>query len=325
MSCIKQQLLHWKKNCQLCLDVRPSQEYLKRHIAPSTNIPFKELAYRLGELPPKPIPFALVTSTSSDFNDPYNFLKDRGWQPQYLFDTIATVGFWDKVQQLGCLSTGSRYPPWLLFRPHSLFLDYMSLIQSTLLSEQQKNKKENERINILDIGCGSGRDLTYILLNNPTWHGIGVDYLSGAYQRFQLMTQSVQDRIQFIYAKLLMDGTWKIKRKGDDDDDHDNGIITTTTTNTTFDMIITIRFFNRPLLSLLPTLFLKPGGLMVISHFIDHHDQQQQQYQFPKKEKRLYPGELNQFAQDMNLTILVDRLEWIEDGRPIHSMILQKK
>ncbi|KAI9300559.1 hypothetical protein BJ944DRAFT_272860, partial [Cunninghamella echinulata] len=312
MSCIKQQLLHWKKNCQLCLDVRPSQEYLKRHIAPSTNIPFKELAYRLGELPPKPIPFALVTSTSSNFNDAYDFLKARGWQPQYIFDTTAMVGFWDKVQQLGYLSTGARYPPWLLFRPHGLFLDHMPLIQSRLSSSQQqqqqknKNKKENDRINILDIGCGSGRDLTYVLLNNPTWHGIGVDYLPGAYQRFQSMTQSVQDRIQFVYAKLLMDGTWKTKEKGGDGDNNNNDNETIIPTNTAFDMIITIRFFNRPLLRLLPTLFLKPGGLMVISHFIDHQDQRQQPYYFPKKEKRLYPGELNQFARDLNLTILVD-------------------
>ncbi|CAO3615679.1 unnamed protein product [Cunninghamella blakesleeana] len=214
----------------------------------------------------------------------------------------------------------------------------MSMIQSLFSSSFQQEK---ENIHILDIGCGSGRDLTYLLLNNPTWYGVGIDYLPGAFQRFQTMTSSIhqkEKRVQFIYGKLLNDGTWNIK---ENHDQHDDLLLPI------YDMIITIRFFNRTLLPYLPTLFLKPGGLMVLSHFIDlpplwmkdkddkekikigddhdEHPHPHDYYYSPKKEKRLYPGELHQFAKDLDLTILVDRIEYIEDGRPVHSMILQKK
>lgn len=344
MPCLKKQLLQWKKKCQLCLDVRPTKEYLKQHLQPSTNIPFEELPYRLGELPPKQrFPFALLTSNHPTSSlEQQLFLKERGWQPHYIFEPFKYPSFWKEAQRLGCLTT--QVPlPWLLFRPHSLFLDYMSFIQSILSSQlYQKEKKDDNhdddahnKIKILDIGCGSGRDLTYLLLKNPSWYGVGMDYLPGAYQRFQQMTLSIpnnKNRVQFIYGKLLNNGTWIIKDK----DNHHHQQQDDNLLLPIYDMIITIRFFNRTLLPLLPTLFLKPGGLMVISHFIDlplqydfikgkEGEDNDFYYLSPKKEKRLYPGELNQFAKDLDLTILVDRIEYIEDGRPVHSMILQKK
>jgi hypothetical protein len=134
-----------------------------------------------------------------------------------------------------------------------------------------------------------------------------VDHLAGAQERFGSMTASLGDRARFVSAKVKADGTWKSTERLLIDGGQP------------YDMVMTIRFFVRPLLPILPTL-VKSGGLVVISHFVDIGD-----YQHPKKERRLRQGELNRFAEQMGLAVLVDRLEWIEDGiRPVQSVILQK-
>ncbi|CAO3615676.1 unnamed protein product [Cunninghamella blakesleeana] len=104
MICLQKQLSQWKKKNPLCLDIRPKKEYLKQHLQPSTNIPFEELPYRLGELPPKQgYPFALLTSSSPTIRLKQQlFLKERGWQPHYIFEPFNYPDsfFWKEAQRL---------------------------------------------------------------------------------------------------------------------------------------------------------------------------------------------------------------------------------
>ncbi|KAI8336328.1 hypothetical protein BC941DRAFT_514503 [Chlamydoabsidia padenii] len=333
MSCQKKLLQKWKiSTCRhLCLDIRTPQEFKLNHLQPSTNIPFDQLKKRMAELPPKHIPFALVTfsnytstTTTTTFgakkvkryidkeslDEGEHWLLEHGWQPHYVFRPGQDPCFWPKARLVECDDDEPQVnKPWILYQPHALLKDYMDLIVKTLGGQGR---------HILDIGCGSGRDLTWLLLHQPTWYATGVDHLAGAQERFASMTRSIRDRAHFSSAKVMADGSWKTINL-------DSTIAISPVEHTQpvnqqqYDMVMTIRFFIRPFLPILPNL-VKPGGLLIISHFLDRGN-----YQQPKKERRLWEGELNQFAQQMGLTILVDRIEWIEDGiRPVQSMILQK-
>ncbi|KAI8099502.1 uncharacterized protein BX664DRAFT_354912 [Halteromyces radiatus] len=362
MICLKSRLNQWKNSSfqHLCLDLRSTFEYNQQHLVPSTHIPLEQLHKRMAELPPKHIPFALVTTTivqnnsflSTEYKTGEQWLLDRGWQPRIIFRPNSELCFWPKARLAGYVNEKyEQQQSWIMFSPHPLLKDYMDLIVTTL----QQNNNMDERRKVLDIGCGSGRDLTWLLLHQRKWCATGVDYLSGARERFETMTTLIKDRVQFIRAKVQIDGTWQyldiMEQHQHNEKKGDGGMMTSFVSNnknenfnsyhkdqktkmmTTrieseqhhqqqqqYDLVMTFRFFIRPVLWTLPC-FVKPGGILMISHFVDIGD-----YQQPKKEKRLRKGELNDFARRMDLTILVDRLDTTEDGnRTMHSMIFQKR
>ncbi|CAG8576650.1 1809_t:CDS:1 [Ambispora gerdemannii] len=68
----------------LLLDFRPWSMHLRRHIIPSTCIPYTELEQHWYELPPKQIPFAVLEPTDAQ-GVTKKMLIDNGWSVPWIF------------------------------------------------------------------------------------------------------------------------------------------------------------------------------------------------------------------------------------------------
>ncbi|KAI7852760.1 hypothetical protein BDC45DRAFT_512475 [Circinella umbellata] len=330
-----QLLSRWKQSAissHLCLDLRSPQAYQVRHLAPSTNIPWSQLSFRCAELPPKNIPFAVIEPSDQQVNSCSQWLSEHGWQCPYVFREDDDT-FWTAAEQYSQPTTPK---PWLLFRPCPFLIQHIDWIE----------KQTKDHI-CLDIGCGSGRDVAWLLSRQPLWKVYALDSLKGAVERTQQLTRNmgVHDRlIKCMQAKIMADGGWKTF---DGDDENMAASISSATRDRgnsnkakrfspgipsdaffkdklecgQFDLILTIRFLVRPLLPLLPKL-LAVGGYLVISHFVEDGVHT---YDQPRKDHRLQLGELAELYGSMdNVEVVTDVLEQIEDGRPINSVIIKK-
>ncbi|KAI8065930.1 hypothetical protein BC940DRAFT_334445 [Gongronella butleri] len=302
-----QRLLSWQRSPfrHLCLDTRPSAEFLQHHLWPSVNIPVDQLNKRMAELPPRNQPFALVTDDSADRDVAVDWLADHGWHPVMIFRPALEPRFWAEVDALyrdkkqNCDQKDDFAGPALLFQPHAVLSDFLPLLRDTL---HAGNTEANSEVHVLDVGCGSGRDVMWLLAHQPNWHAAGVDTRDSARERFGLMTQQLENhekRVCFVQTKVgkTIEGLPRQQ----------------------YDLVLMLRCLLRPFMDgALPTL-VRPGGLFVISQFVD-----QGVYTQPRQAQRLRIDEVDQWAQRANFNILVSRIETIEDGRPVHSAILQR-
>ncbi|KAI7871237.1 hypothetical protein BDF14DRAFT_1764806 [Spinellus fusiger] len=321
MTCLGQ-LEEWKASPShhLCLDVRPSDDFRKRRLCGSTNIPWESLCERGNELPPKQTPFAIVVPV--DRPECVQWLKENGWQCQWVFwEDPAKECFWTLAQQANYSTTG----PWThapLFNPCRLLKETIDTIEETLGTQRP--------LECLDIGCGAGRDSVWILSHSPQWKVSAIDSILQCVQKTQAMSEAwgVQDRITVLWAKVLAEGGWRLISAPPPVDSKGRVIGVPTEdffsflpTPCSFDLILTIRFFVRSLLPQLPGL-LNVGGYLIISHFVEDGVHE---YSQPRKDHRLALGELRQFYTAMkNMEILVDEIEEIEDGRPVNSLVLRR-
>lgn len=313
-------LARWKQSpARLCLDLRSAAAYQTRHLVPSTNIPWQQLAQRCAELPPKNVPFAIVEPAHCR-GECLPWLQERGWQCPWVFSDDDDE-LWTADTTL--VEHGSPSQRWLLFRPCPFLERHIDLIESRLTDHKT----------CLDIGCGSGRDVAWLMASRG-WHVYALDSSNGAVERTQALAEhmGVKDHlVKTMQAKVMADGGW---RSFDDakqvtltkEQQYSPGIPADVFFRdkmgcNQFDMVVTIRFLVRSLLPHLPDL-LKPGGVLVISHFVDDGVHE---YDQPRKSHRLQLGELAElYGQRKDLEILVDVIEEIEDGRPVNSIIVSR-
>lgn len=327
-------LSSWKQSTissHLCLDLRPSAAYQTRQLVPSTNIPWQQLSSRCAELPPKNVPFALVQPAGQP-EECSTWLQEHGWQCPWVFQEEELYEEnneeWQRAQERGWVGNTPPQKQWLLFQPCPFLAKHMATIESQLA------RRGDDTWHCLDIGCGSGRDVAWILSHSPRWRVSAYDSLKGAVDRtFKLAeNMNVADRLNVTQAKVMADGAWKTF-----DEETEKRVLLQEQTKkerfapgipasqflgeAKYDLVLTIRFLVRPLLLYLPSL-LNKGGFLVISHFVDDGVHE---YSQPRKDHRLQLHELRQLYGGMeDVEILVDTIEEIEDGRPVNSFILKK-
>ncbi|KAI8883162.1 hypothetical protein K501DRAFT_250040 [Backusella circina FSU 941] len=329
----------WKESRnRLCLDLRSKQEYRNRHLIPSTNIPLQQLSVRQAELPLKHIPFAIVEPANSKNGS--SWLIDRGWTCPWVFSENNT--FWEQAKKKELVETDntdalcqhSVKKPWFLFQPSPFLEENIQLIENGLSS-----RKNGATWTCLDLGCGSGRDIGWILarnkyvLSNAKWRVSAIDSQLGSILHTESMINNLDERESLdmlAQAKLMSDGSWKVVSnllKKDSIMDPELGYFNynlfsaLNVDKAQFDLILNIRFLSRPFLRQVPDL-LKVGGYFIISHFLHDEDHP---YQQPKRSHRLEKGELRDiFDCTSNMEFIKEEYGKAEDGRPIQSVIVRK-
>ncbi|KAI8375518.1 hypothetical protein BD560DRAFT_392548 [Blakeslea trispora] len=291
-------LYAWKHSQlpHLCLDLRTQAQYNAHHLIPSTNIPLSQLAVRQAELPPKHIPMAILYSL--DTAHAIDWLTKRGWRCPYIIPE-ESLDWKQLIEQQWAISNNNQ--KWVLFQPSPFLKKHIDRIETETGGSTRT---------CLDVGCGAGRDISWIVSTRQDWKAVALDSQPGAIQRMTQLVHylDIQDRVQINQVKFQHDQTWKW--------------ISEPVPIRTYDLVLNIRFLSRPFWQKVPSL-LNKGGLFMLSQFL--HDDALCVYDQPKRSHRLEKGEIEQvFGEMKDMEIIVNEIEQTEDGRPLQCVIIKK-
>ena len=304
-----------------CLDVRPPETYSQAHLIPSTSIPLATLEQRFSQLPPRgdpPTPFLLLAPENAAFNDQplASLLTSRGWTISAVVevppDKEQVDEIWDYASDLGVLGTGSEGTE-LLFKA--------SPVVSAWIGWIEENMEDNAcyKGSVLDIGCGSGRDLGFLVSRGYPWSVTGLDNWSKALNRAAVMVKSINpDRFNgLINAAIDETSGHIIPSSSLDHQDVQNMF------DRQFSLVLVIRFFPREMFRYIHT-FVENGGYLIFSHFTDPPEGGRE-YESPPRGKRVRPGEVEGIlCQGYGWEIMQGAYSTSEDGRAMWDVVARK-
>nr|CAG8486008.1 5433_t:CDS:2 [Entrophospora candida] len=314
-------LNHWfTSSNRLLLDLRSLDVHCRRRIIPSACIPVSDLNLYWFELPPKSIPFA-VLEPSDNKGVANQLLKDHGWRINWVFNEAD-----DEMKK------------WFLFQPNPFLMNNIELIEQSLIGESFMYDQQKKVFNCLDVGCGSGRDICWLGARKSSgvdWYVTGMDVLTSALDRAKLLAKrmDVPHKIQTINAKILNNGNIKLLlpiRKDENKEiitsekEHKKESNEEEILNKRYDLVLCIRFLNRNFFDRMINL-VNPGGFLLLSTFVDDKIHV---YERPHSdEHRLKLGELSEIVKNkyQHFNIIQDKIEFIEDGRPVNSFLVRRK
>ncbi|QBZ83150.1 Ubiquinone biosynthesis O-methyltransferase [Hydrogenovibrio crunogenus] len=147
----------------------------------------------------------------------------------------------------------------------------------------------------IDIGCGGGRDAVYLSMNG--WQVIGIDHKEAVIQRAKQLAKCHQQQIEWKNCSVNTAGCLPSQ---------------------SVDLVVVIRYLNRALFDTFKTM-LKPEGYVVFQTFVEGVEA----FGSPKNPNYiLKKGELAKTFEDFH--VIVDRIDTLDDGRPVASFIAQK-
>ncbi|KAF9383104.1 hypothetical protein CPB97_006755 [Podila verticillata] len=221
------------------LDTRARATYLKGpRLVPCTNIPYKNLANALFQLPPKSTAFAVLEASRETTVDPddknrqdtcrhgqdstayppsgtfapaTSMLQVHGWNARWTFQDQPE--FWSAFQsemaslqsksgsttqlpqiEFGQQSGKGRYH--FLFQPNPFLVKVLPRIEDELVKSRWPTPPLN-LLRCLDLGCGAGRDMTYMVARAPNqvdeqraeWSVVGIDEWHVACERAEQLAR----------------------------------------------------------------------------------------------------------------------------------------
>ena len=191
---------------------------------------------------------------------------------------------------------------------------------------------------ILDMGCGAGRDVTYLLVEgcrrSAAWRATAVDRWRAALDRAALLLRDNNltegpgaHADALLPMSVLDDGQVQL-------DGRRFAFADAPLPHAAYALILLIRFWHKPLLEALPVRT-APGTRVVLSHFVHAPEQIDvphtatfAAYDSPPPSARIQPGDVDtllaQWNERQSWHIIDNRIEPVEDGRPVQSVVLQR-
>jgi len=298
-------------NPRHCLDLRSSEDYATAHLIPSTSIPLSTLEQRFSQLPPRTshTSFLLLTEPNAQFNDiPVSaLLRSRGWNLTGVIELpVHADQFWNHARDLNVLGTGSQGAE-LLFLPSPIVGAWSTWIEDSLL------RIGRDEARVLDIGCGSGRDLGFLANRQFPWKITGVDNWKKALERAEVMVTSINSgRLEnLVHAEVNEDSGEIIPCTPDCNRRLPRHI---------FDLVIIIRFFPKELFSSIHR-YVREGGYLLFSHFTDPLPGRS--YENPPPNKRVRPVEVEELLLESSRDWKILQAEYseCEDGRRLWDVV----
>ena len=222
--------------------------------------------------------------------------------------------FWEYVGDLGILGTGKEGME-LLFRPSPVLGAWIAWIEEGL------GERGCKRGRVLDVGCGSGRDLGFLVSRDFEWRVTGLDNWAKAVERAEVMVKYIHpDRFEGIFNLEI---------------DENSGIIISSSSSSNsqsvkelyrqrFTLLLIIRFFPRAFFRYVHE-FVDQGGYLIFSHFTDPPTGEKD-YVSPSREKRVRVGEVETLLNEgyKGWEILQGAYSRTEDGRPLWDVVARK-
>ncbi len=273
------------------LDLRSAEDYQAGHLKDSTWLTWLDLPDCLNALPAtfseSPAKLFLV-GDKAEIEAASVFLDSKGYEVNgslVIESPDAMLGW--ATQLPGLVVSGKESKN--LWSPSPLVKEFMEQLDFA-------PKTLKPRPNALDLGCGGGRDSVF--LASLGWQVTGIDQEARVLKRAKQLANKSGASVKFKCCDLKKDGCFP---------------------ETQFDLVTVVRYLNRDLFTQIKTA-IKPGGYIVYQTFSSGAEV----FGSPKNPNFiLQEGELSEvFA---GYRIIVDRIDRLEDGRPIASFIAQKQ
>ncbi|EEB06390.1 hypothetical protein SJAG_01434 [Schizosaccharomyces japonicus yFS275] len=310
-----------------CLDTRDAHEFTRCHIQNSVNIHYSKLQHLWFQLPAKQVPLVVVEDGIHGIDENEqgtcgSQLKDRGWLVEK--SIIANESLWNWCRENGFLEEGTSKQ--VLFSPSPHLAAVIDKIETAFAPKKTAR--------VLDIGCGSGRDLAWLCFRSKfQWMVSALDAEKRAINRFTDFFEqlNLESRVEdACVAKVDQNGLWTLyTREGKRVTDQE-GLTTASFLSSNFrfnesekfDLILQIRFLNRALLKDTAEMLNKNGFLFLCTFT----DDGKTVYEYPKtQDHRLQKGEIKKLVAKLDgLELVCDDIGYIEDGRPVEVVLIQK-
>ena len=268
------------------LDLRKADEYQAGHLQHSTWLTWQALPECLNELPATPAKLFLV-GDKEEIEAASVFLDAKGYEVNgslVIESSEAMLGWSKQLPGLVVLGKESKN----LWSPSPLVKEFMAQLDFDPKSMKPRPKA-------LDIGCGGGRDSVF--LASLGWQVTAIDQEARVLKRAKQLATRSGASVKFKCCDLKKSGCFP------------EGF---------FDLVTVVRYLNRDLFSQIDAA-ISPGGYIVYQTF----SRGAEAFGSPKNPNFiLQEGELSEVFADYK--IIVDRIDKLEDGRPVASFIAQK-
>lgn len=277
------------------VDLRETAEYVACHLVGSGHLPWSSLPNRLNELPARPASLCLVSQSERVLQEACLFLTEKGYSIRELLCCLPDPSDPDLWQIKGLL--GDAFAWVQLERVYQETHSQRLWQPAPLVAYWQEQVLQNpsHTLQVLDLGCGGGRDAVYLSLQG---HQVtAIEHKATVLARAKQLAAYHDCQIDFKACDLLQESCFP---------------------QGPFDAIIGIRFLERALFPLIQAR-LKPGGFVIWQTF----SQGAQAFGSPKNPRFiLKPDELKQTFTDFR--VFYDRITYLADGRPVSGFIGQK-
>lgn len=268
------------------LDLRKADEYQAGHLQDSTWLTWQALPECLNELPATPAKLFLV-GDKEEIEAASVFLDAKGYEVNgslVIESSEAMLGWSKQLPGLVVLGKESKN----LWSSSPLVKEFMAQLDFDPKSMKPRPKA-------LDIGCGGGRDSVF--LASLGWQVTAIDQEARVLKRAKQLATKSGASVKFKCCDLKKSGCFP------------EGF---------FDLVTVVRYLNRDLFSQIDAA-ISPGGYIVYQTF----SLGAEAFGSPKNPNFiLQEGELSEVFADYK--IIVDRIDKLEDGRPVASFIAQK-
>lgn len=343
MACAALSAQYARPAPHLCLDLR--QEVAHGRLAHAVHVPgLAALKPRFSTLPRRGVAFLVVCDAEELAQVAHAFLPRERWaivgivgvaasdavpddalpDAPHPCTTLSHAAFQGWAEAHGVWSRDAA--PHLLFSPAPVVARVLGLWDDA-----------PQHAAILDVGCGAGRDVVYLLVagrrRQAAWRATLLDRWRAALRRAELL---LADHALLqgpgAYAEALLPtavlNTGALQLDGCTTAWQDAPLPCAT-----YDLILLIRFWPRPLLDALPSRTAL-GTLVVLSHFVHAPPKLglpgacAASYATPPPAARIQPGEVDALVSRWNVhqrwEFVDNRVEPIEDGRPVQSVVLRR-
>lgn len=342
---------------RLCLDLRRRDRFDAGHIEHATHVDgVAALRHRFSTLPPRGVQFLVVCEEEQLGDVAHIFQPPERWDIAMIAAVCESVHVREHAATHACfsvsldeLSASARAAsiawrpsapqrtsdpddyPYLLFQPAPVV---RRAVQRIL------RERGDASLRVLDVGCGAGRDLAYVLTearrHAVPWRATALDRWRAALKRAQLLLEGegfapAADAPcceAVICATVDAEGEFRgIEALAGD---------ASSFADQTYDVVLLVRFYSAPLLQRMPALVL-PGGYVIFSHFLHEPARVDVRadadvltdYASPPVDARLHAGDISRLHAHWNtcahFDLVENCVEPIEDGRPVQSVIFRRR
>lgn len=271
------------------LDLRDLDDYKEGHLNDSTWLSLHDLPESLNALPAAPASLYLV-GDKDQIEAASLLLDSKGYQVtgSLVIDSQHAMQEWANKLP-GLVENGSQSKT--LWSPSLLVKEFTDLIHSQSLSFVNVEKRPN----VLDIGCGGGRDAIYLAKNRM--NVIAIDHEVKVLKRAKALSSLSGTSVKFKCCDIKKEGCLPDQQ---------------------FDLITVVRFLNRDMYTYIKQAT-RPGGFVLFQTFVEGVEQ----FGSPKNPNFIL-GKTELAEVFTGFNIIVDRIDKLNDGRPVGSFIAQK-